>query len=232
MPSNSNTSSVDAQNGSSYSRCNADFTSQESHPGTTYATDYTTQARLPVGVPYPRDATTTTQDTRTITNDQPYQNGYAVDYSDENSYTNGDYSQSASSYDTVSPSNQPQVAHWDGQGYQHYRQYYLPPTSYPQETPKYDPEIVIDSIEDEPVSSQYSNLPEHGSARARSQQHAAASTHQNPHQTNVARTPTARRWSREYSPEERMRVGLSRWETEQDRMDYYERQQRQGRRRS
>jgi hypothetical protein len=246
MSPDSNTSSVDAQNGSTYryylslqcqkqsadatsSQSHADSPFQESCTGSTNPTDHTTEAQYPVDIPYDHAAVTATQpaqDTRAITND------YAINYNEGYSYTNGDYSKSTSSYDIFPRSEQQSEFQWNGNGYQQYQQYYLPPTSYPQETPKYDPELVIDSIEEERDSSRFPNQPQQGRARHRPEDAATsdrsphrASSQQNSQTTNVAHTPTARRWSREYSPGERMRVGLPRWETEQHRMDY-ERQQR------
>lgn len=229
MSPDSNTSSVDAQNGSAYSRNHTGSPSQESCTGSTNPTGCTTEAQYPVHIPHHYAAATaaqSVQDKRAFTNDD------AISYREGNSCTNGDYSQSASSYNTFTRSEEQSELQCNGHGYQQYRQYYLPPTSYPQETPKYDPELVIDSIEEERDSPHFPNQPQQGRARRRPDDAATASrspqraqSQQNSQATNVAHTQTARRWSREYSPEERMRVGLPRWETEQHRIDY-ERQQR------
>lgn len=224
----------------------SDFPSQEASVSTAYSTASTTQARYPAGLPYNHTATTqqSGQHTYATTKDYQYQNGYPVDYSHGYSYKNGNQSQSASTYDVLSPS-EPQESQLDDQGRQQYRQYYLPTTSYPpQDTPKYDPELDIDSVEDQQAGAwagasrypdQASEAPYsgYGDATSQAQQPSAVVRHtpQNPQTANVARTPTAQRWSREYSPEERMRVGLRRWETDQDRIDY-ERQQSQRRQRS
>jgi hypothetical protein len=252
MPPNSNTSSLDPQNGSAYryflslrlrthradtspSHSNPDLPFEESNTGSTYPTDHTTQAQYPIDVPYNQTSAAATQPTRDTgagSNDQHYASDYTINYTDGNSYTKGDHSQSASNHETICSSDEQQQLWWDDEGCQRYRQYYLPVTPYAQETPNYDPELVIDSIEDDQCTSRFSNQPEYREARARLHQPSTTgSTQENPQPANVARTPTARRWSREYSPEERMRVGLLRWETEQHRINY-ERQQRPGHRRS
>lgn len=165
------------------------------------------------------------------------QNGYAVELSDQCSYTSEGQYTSASTYNTISSSEHQQESARDGQGYQQYGQYYLPSTSFPpQEQPNYDSVLVIDSIEDEQaqtwVDPSRSSGTGYGEARSRDQETPETGRYaeQSNQTANVARTPTTRRWSREYSPEERMRVGLPRWETEQHRIDYERRQQ--GRQRS
>jgi hypothetical protein len=154
--------------------------------------------------------------------------------SDSYSYTNVVQSQSASTYENSSATEQNPEPQWESQGYFQQGQYYLPTTPYDSQTiPTYNPELVIDSIEEgHPAvwgdASCYPSQSGYGEAGARIQQTftAGTDTQQNSQTANVAHTLTTKRWSREYSPEERMRVGLPRWESEQHRIDY------EGRRRS
>jgi hypothetical protein len=214
----------------------ADFPSQQFDAGITYSVALPTQAHYPVGIPYDPAAPMTqqpAQDQRVTIDGHYYQTGYA-EYSDGYSHTSGDQSTSASANDAL-PSENQQESQWDGQ-------YYFPTTSYPPQEPlRYASELSIDSIEDDQDETRIdsSGLHQAGSARSveagsRVQQQPLAPgryTQQNNQTANVARTPTARRWSREYSPEERIRVGLPRWETKRHRKNY-ERKQKQGYQRS
>lgn len=153
-----------------------------------------------------------------------------MDYSDAYSSTNGEASGSQSGYSYDSYAAPEEI--WDYHGYQQSNQYYLATSMYPtQETPNYDLELVIESIEDEPatssaVASNDASQPVTDDSRESAQQPSANTYPPQTAQTaNVPGTVTARRWSREYSPEERMRVGLLRFPTEQHRVEY-ERQQR------
>jgi hypothetical protein len=212
-----------------------EFPSQQSSVGITYST---TEARYPAGIPNTQQATTTqhpAQNSHTTTNGYQFHNGYVPEYNDEQPYTSGVQSTSTSTYHTFSSPEYQQESSWDGQGYQEYGQYYLPATSYPsQSQPNYDSVLVIDTIEDEHseawVDLSRSNHAGFEGVGLRPQQPSTDSRHnqQNTYTENFAHTPTARRWSREYSPEERLRIGLPRWETEQHRIEY-QRRQNQGR---
>jgi hypothetical protein len=163
------------------------------------------------------------------TDDYQHQNGYATDPSEGCSYTSGNHSYSASTYYTWSASERQYQPQWDGQGYQQYGRHYLPTASNPpHDIPDYDSELVIDSVERDEArawgdASRPPTQPRAGDGRAQRQQRPAPARNQQSQQ-NIAHTHTTQRWSREYSPEERMRVGLPRWETEQHRIDYQRRQ--------
>ena len=217
------------------SHSHIDFTSQDPHAGTADAAAYITQAPKLAEAKYHNAAPMAQQstgDTRTTTGDYHYQNEYTTDSTEDCSYTSECHSYSASTYDTWSSFKQQYQPRWEGQGYQQYGQYYLPTTSNPpQDVPNYDPEIVIDSIEGMEGSARGDACnppipPRAEDGRAHHQQPSLSFRNQQA-QENIAYTPTARRWSCEYSPEERMRVGLPRWKTEQHRIDY-ERPQSQG----
>lgn len=165
-------------------------------------------------------------DSLVSTNGYHYHNEHAVQYSDEHSSTSEDQYNSAYTYNIFRSSGQNQESTSVGQDYQQYAQYYLPATTFPsQDQPNYDRVLVFDPIEDDQVGSRvdprHLGQAHHGEERCREQEAPAPSrsAHQSNQTVNVARTPTAGRWSREYSPEERMRLGLRRWETEQHRID-------------
>jgi hypothetical protein len=115
--------------------------------------------------------------------------------------------------------------------YQEFQLEHLPIPYNPGEIQMYDSELVLDSVEEQEGSSQYSKRPGFESFEFQPQNDATkrsqdqAPRHLNPQATNIARTPTTRRWSREYAPEERIRVGLPRWESKEARRKY-ERHQR------
>ena len=205
------------------SHSQADFLSQQSEVNTPYST---TQAHHPRSVLNIQPAIATNQQEedshRTI-------NGYQDDsvYSPEPDDAYSYQSTSLSSHNTVASSEQQQESWWDDQGYQQYGQYHLLATgAASQEQFAYDPVLIIDPVEgggpEAFTDFAYSNPPRHEVADTRLQQLSTSrqSTQQRNHADNIAYTPTARRWSREYSPEERMRVGLRRWENEQARTDY------------
>lgn len=248
MSPNSDTSSIEAQNGSAYRYCltsnlqnsscwyipsssNADFSRHEPSDGTIYPAVYTAQARRPPRVAHVRAGTVVqqpTRGTRFSTNGYQHQNGYYVMNGDSDSYIAGDQSQSVPACETSPASGQNPEPQWGSSGYLQEGQYYLPTTPYDsQTTPTYNSELIIDSIEEGDSGtwgddSRYPRQSSYREPRSQIQQTFTGGdyTRQDSQTANIARTPTTRRWSREYSPEERMRVGLPRWESEQHRIDY------------
>ncbi|KAG4434905.1 hypothetical protein IFR05_009603 [Cadophora sp. M221] len=97
--------------------------------------------------------------------------------------------------------------------------HYLP--VYDRETPRYENELTLD--DDQNTETTVPETPSDGrytqQAPAHNQYH-----HNNnqPDQPNGVHPPTTERWSSEHTPEERLRLGLSRYPTEEERRLAYE----------
>ena len=185
-----------------------------------------TQTEYLAGYPNTQPAATTynsAQNPRFATNGYQYRTGYAPEYNDAFSYMIEDQSTSARVYNPLSSSEHQPEPRRENHEYRQDGQYYLPSTSYPlMKQTNYDSVLTIDTVEDEYSATwAQSSHSEYEVARSATQESDAPERYSQG-TNHAAHSPTARRWSREYSPDERMRVGLPRWETEQDRLEYYE----------
>jgi hypothetical protein len=229
MSSTSQVSSLDAQNGSARYFCRSHSDASANSTFRSYQDNSSPQGPY-TGVANPSEhpaATTSASLARSIfdmptnTNDHYLYYGYSNDNINGAAHANGDHSHLTASNDSNPYAYQPQSLPNTQTSLQD-QQYYLQATSHP-DVPNYGTELIIDSVEDV-QGSRHLAQPDHGSDRPRHQL-PDSNQRRTPHQQtaqarNVARSLTARRWSREYSPEERMRVALPRWATEQDRLDY------------
>ncbi|PBP21864.1 hypothetical protein BUE80_DR007310 [Diplocarpon rosae] len=94
------------------------------------------------------------------------------------------------------------------------KQHRLP--TYNPETPRYENEIAFEEEHETAVETQYSQ-------RNGYTHQAPASNHGcQTGQTNRDHSPTTQRWSSEHSPEERLRLGLPRFETAEERRNAYQ----------
>lgn len=119
------------------------------------------------------------------------------------------------------PASGQRVAHHQGYAGQAY--YFPPDQTYAQQPARYDYSLAFDDDQNVPlINSGYTGqatsynsgyYPQQTSAQGR------YNTYGN-NQSNAQHSETTRRWSTEISPEERLRLGLPRFESEEKRLAY------------